>query len=68
MIRNPRLMHQVDDGAVATAYDICLRHLNTVNPAAARRNLILDITARIAFALLVVAVLLVGVLYWRGMI
>ena len=68
MIRNPKLMHQVDDETVALAYDICLRHLNTVDPAAARKGLILDIAARIAFALLVVAVLFVAVLYWRGMI
>ena len=68
MIRNPKLMRQVDDETVATAYDICVRHLTTVNPAAARSGLILDIAARIAFALLVVAVLFVGVIYWRGMI
>ena len=68
MIRSPKLMHQVDDATVALAYDICLRHLNTVDPFAARRGLILDIAARIAFAVLVVAVLLVTVLYWRGMI
>lgn len=68
MIRNPKLLRQVDDQTVATAYDICVRHLISVNPAAARSGLILDIAARIAFALLVVTVLLVTVMYWRGMV
>ena len=68
MIRNPKLMHLVDDEAVALAYDTCLRHLNTVDPVEARKGLILDIAARIAFAILVVAVLFVAVLYWRGMV
>ena len=68
MIRNPKLVAQVDDATVALAYDICVRHLSTVNPMAARKGMILDIAARIAFAVLVVAVLFVAVLYWRGMI
>lgn len=68
MIQNSKLMHQVDDETVAVAYDICVRHLITINPTAARRGLLLDMAARIAFALLVVAVLLVGFLYWRGFI
>jgi hypothetical protein len=68
MIQNPKLMHQVDDETVAVAYDICVRHLTTINPSAARKGLLLDMAARVAFALLVVAVLFVAVLYWRGFI
>ena len=68
MMQSPKLMHQVDDATVAVAYDICVRHLNTVNPGAARRGMILNIAASIAFAMLVVAVLLVAVLYWRGFV
>jgi hypothetical protein len=68
MIRNRRLLHQVDDEKVAAAYDTCLRHLNTVNPSAARMNLVIDIAARIAFAVLVVALLFLAVLYWRGLV
>ena len=68
MIQNPKLMHQVDDATVAVAYDICVRHLTTVNPSAARKGLLLDMAARIAFAMLVVAVLFVGFLYWRGFV
>ena len=68
MAQSPKLVLQIDDGAVAMAYDICLKHLNTVNPAAARRGAILNIAASIAFSLLVVAVLLVTVLYLRGLV
>jgi len=68
MIRNPKLMHLVDDAAVAAAYDICLRHLNTVNPRDRMMSLVLGIAAHIAFSLLVVAVLVIVTLYWRGLI
>jgi hypothetical protein len=68
MMQSPKLMHQVDDETVAIAYDICVRHLTKVNPGAARKGMILNIAASIAFSLLVVAVLLVGFLYWRGFI
>jgi hypothetical protein len=68
MMQSPKLMRQVDDATVAVAYDICVRHLTAISPSAARVGLILNIAASIAFSLLVVAVLLVGVLYWRGFI
>ena len=68
VIQNPKLMHQVDDETVAVAYDICVRHLSGVNPSAAGRGLLLDMAARIAFALLVVGVLFVAFVYWRGLI
>lgn len=68
MTRNPKLLHMVDERRLALAYDLCLAHLNRVDPKAARRNLILDMAARMAFALLVVAVLLIATLYWRGLV
>lgn len=68
MMQSPKLMHQVDDETVAHAYDICVRHLTKLNPAEARKGVILNIAASIAFSLLVVAVLLVGFLYWRGFV
>ena len=61
MIRNPKMMHQVDDETVAIAYDICLRYLNTISPRATRLNLIIDIAARIASILFVVGILFVAV-------
>ena len=68
MAQSPKLLMQVDHGKLAAAYDICLRHLNTVNPVAARRGMILNIAASIAFSLLVVAGLVVVVLYLRGLV
>lgn len=68
MAQNPKLLVQIDDEAVAIAYDICVRHLNSVDLAARRKGLVLDAGARIAFALLVVVVLVVAVLHWRKFI
>lgn len=68
MAQNPKLLMRIDDGAVATAYDICIKHLNGLNRAERRRGLVLDAAARVAFALLAVVVLLVAVLHWRGFI
>lgn len=65
MIRNPKLVSQVDDETVAVAYDICVRYLKSLNPAAQRLAVLLDVVARIAFAMLVVSVLLLVVLLWR---
>ncbi len=66
MAQSPKLLVRIDDEAVATAYDICVKHLNSVNQSARRTGLVLDAGARVAFALLVVCVLLVVVLHWRG--
>ncbi len=68
MTHNPKLMMQIDDATVATAYDICVRHLGGLDPAAARKGMMLNLVASVAFSLLVVAVLLVAVLYWRGFV
>ena len=68
MCESPKLLMQIDYEAVAIAYDICVRHLNSVDLSKRRRGLLLDAGARIAFALLAVVVLVVGVLYWRGFV
>ncbi len=68
MMQSAKLMHQVDDETVAVAYDTCVRHLTKVNPAEVRKGLILNMAASIAFSLLVVGVLFVAVLYWRGFV
>jgi hypothetical protein len=68
MAQSPKLLLQIDHEAVALAYDICVRHLNTVNPGAARRNMVLNIAASIAFSLLVVGLLVLAVIYLRGLV
>ena len=66
MAQNPRLAPQIDDAAVAAAYDLALRHLNGVNRKDRRRGVVVGIAGSIAFSLLTVAVLVVVVLRWRG--
>lgn len=66
LAQNPRLSMQLDPGRLAAAYDLCLAHLNAVNPAERRKTLALQILASIAFALLVVAGLVLAVLRLRG--
>ena len=66
MAQNPKLLMQIDDEAVATAYDTCVKHLKTVDLAKRRKGMLLDAGARIAFALLVVGGGLIAVLHWRG--
>ena len=36
--KNPKLLGQIDMGAVTDAYDACVRHLMTVDPAAKRKD------------------------------
>lgn len=68
LAQNPKLLMQIDNGAVAEAYDQCLRHLGGVDAGDRRRGLIVGVAASIAFSVLVVTLLLGAVLYWRGFI
>ena len=64
--RNPKLIGQIDHGLVADAYDICVRHLTTIDPALRRRRIIASILSSVAFANLSAVLLVVGFLAWRG--
>ena len=68
MAQSPKLLMQIDDEAVAIAFDICVRHLGGLSPGAARRGLLLNMLASVGFSLLVVAGLVVVVLYLRGFV
>ena len=68
MAQSPKLLMQINDEAVAIAYDICVRHLGGLRPGAARRGMLLNIAASIGFSLLVVAGLVLIVLYLRGFV
>lgn len=68
MSKSARLMHQVDDEVVAEAYDICLRHLGGFDVAQRRKGVVVGIAASIALSLLAVAVLVLAVVWWRGLI
>ncbi len=68
MAQNPKLWAQVDQQAVAQAYDTCVRHLNGVDGFDRRKGAVLGIAASVAFSILAVATLLFAVLRWRGFI
>lgn len=68
MAQNPKLLIRVDEATVTVAYDLAVRHLNGVKRGEQRMNTLVGMAASAAFGLLVVAVLVIGVLYWRGMI
>jgi hypothetical protein len=66
MAQNPKLLMQVDESRVAEAYDICLRYLNTVSVWDRRRAALVNMVLSILGNLLVVAVVVVCILLWRG--
>lgn len=68
MAQNPKLLVRVDESDVAAAYDICLRHLGGVNRGERRKSAVLGAVASAAFGILVVMLLVIGVVYWRGLI
>lgn len=63
---DPRLRVQLDMEKVAEAYDICCRHLVGLNRWERRRAVVMNFLGQIAFIVLVVSALVVGVLVWRG--
>jgi hypothetical protein len=66
MAHHPKLAAQIDTEAVAEAYDVALKHLNSVGRWDRRKGTALGIAASIAFSLLVVGAGLLAVLHWRG--
>ncbi len=66
MSQNPKLLLQVDEEAVAAAYDTCVKHLNGVNRWNGRKGMMLGMASSIMFSLIVVALIVLGVLRWRG--
>lgn len=57
----PKLLLQVDEGAVARDYDICVRYLTRINPLHGPLAAIVRIGATVAVGLLVLA-LVIGVI------
>ncbi|MES2668057.1 MAG: hypothetical protein V4712_18370 [Pseudomonadota bacterium] len=64
--QNPKLLTQINMEDVAGAYDTCVKHLGAIKSGSRRTGILLGMASSIAFSLLVVAVLLIGVLVWRG--
>lgn len=64
--KNPKLMGQIDMGEVADAYDACVKHLMTVDPAGRRRDTIAGMFASVGFGVLTTILAVVAFLAWRG--
>lgn len=68
MARNPKLLARVDEGEVARTFDICVRYLGQLKPGASTRSAVLSAAASVGFSMLMVILLVLGVIYWRGLI
>lgn len=64
--RNPKLLGQIDMGAVADAYDTCLRHLTKIDPATRRRDAIAGMLGFIGYGLMFLTLGIIALLAWRG--
>ena len=64
--QNPKLLLQIDEAAVVVAYDLCSRHLSQIDVGHRRMTAILGTASSMVISLIVVAMLVTGVLYWRG--
>lgn len=68
MAQNPKLLVRVDQAEVARAFDICMRHLGQQTPGGSRKSVWIGAAASVGFALLVVILMVLGVIYWRGLV
>ncbi len=68
LAQNPKLYRMVDMAHARRAHDALTEWLRGVDPKASRRARMLDRLTLIAFNLLLLAVALVGVLVWRGIL
>ena len=64
--KHPKLLGQIDMGQVADAYDACVRHLMTVDPAGRRRDLWAGMVGSVGFGVLGLILALIALLAWRG--
>lgn len=64
--RNPKLLGQIDMGALSDAYDICVRHLVAIDVSGRRRDAFAGALGSVGFGVLVLALGIIGVLVWRG--
>lgn len=64
--QNPKLLLQIDEANVGAAYDVCSKHLTKIDAGQRRMTGMLRLASSIAASLLVVALIMTAVLYWRG--
>ena len=66
--QSPKLLTQIDMTAVAEAYDVCVRHLTAIDPAARRRDTVAGMVGFIGYGLVFLAIAIISVLVWRGIL
>lgn len=66
--QNPKVLMQIDMEKVSNDYDLLMRHLQGISAWDRRLGRLLHGTASILLILVVVGVLFVAVLRWRGLI
>lgn len=64
--KNPKLLAQIDMGAVSDDYDLCVRHLMTINPNSRRRDYMASIIGSLGFGVLTLILVIIAFLAWRG--
>lgn len=64
--KNPKLLAQIDMGAVTAAYDACLRHLMTIDPTGRRRDTVSGMIRFVGGGILLLTMGIIAVLVWRG--
>ena len=68
MSKNPRLLVQVDEGQVASQFDICIKHLSAIDRRSRRLGALMGMAASVALGLLVLGAGAIAILRWRGYI
>ncbi len=64
--QNPKLLLQINEAAVTAAYDTCSKHLTKIDVAHRRMSRILQSASSLVISLMMVVLIVVGVLFWRG--
>ena len=65
---HPRLATQVDFAAVGRAAETLRNHLSGIDPAERRKSLFLGLLGSVVFNLLLLAIMIVALLRWQGVI
>jgi hypothetical protein len=66
--QNPKMYLLLDAEKVAADYDICLKHLGAVPAGGRARTVLVTMASGVAFSVLAVAVLVLAVVWWRGLV
>ncbi|MFS4582953.1 hypothetical protein [Phaeobacter sp. C3_T13_0] len=68
LLAHPKLCLTLDQGPLQRAAREVIKHLKAIDLADRRRGRVLDVFGSMAFSLIIVAVLLIVVLRWRGFV